>query len=579
MARLKRILDFHYLVIILGIVLISRLFYLQVIRYAYYEDLSIKVRSRVIPNVAPRGIIYDRYGKILATNRPLYYLYLLPKEIKEPALLKRFLKETCNISYAQFEAKLNEKRLPFQPILMKKFLSVQELSAIEENKRDFPAMVIGVKITRDYPYKNTAAHVIGYTGEITEREMKMRKGYRLNDIIGLSGVERYYDRYLKGINGGEQIEVDALGNPNKTIKALSVIPGDDLYLTLDIELCRYIDSLLTDVKGAVVVLDANSGELLTLISKPDYDPNYFTDFLTETEWQQIQKADHPLHNRAITGYPPASTFKIFVALAALETKAFTENSQFYSGGGLNVGGIYFADWRAHGNLDFFQGLVYSSNVVFYRVGMKLGPELIGRYATMFGLGTPTRIDLPFEGKGFVPDTKWKRKVLGQDWYPGDTLNLSIGQGFLLVSPLQLATAFLPIANSSHSLYRPFVVKKIIGQNNQVLMQKEPELVSSIRISEATFGIIKRALRAVVTEGTGTRANLPNFPVAGKTGTAQISRRAILDHAWFVSYAPANDPEIVTAVFIETGGHGGDRSASVARDIYAWWQKNRSNYGR
>jgi len=577
MKGLRKTLELSYIVIFIGLIISGRLFYLQIISYNYYQDLSIQIRSRIIPSVAPRGIIYDRFGKILARNKPAYFLYAAVKEIKDLDNLKTFLKESLQIPGKTIDQKLSERLTSFEPLLLKKYLTTKEVVTIEEHRSDFPSLVIGSRITRDYPYGNIASHVIGYTGEISTKELKIRKGYRLNDIIGLAGIEREYDRYLKGINGGQQIEVDPLGNPIRKMKNIELIPGDDLYLTIDIELSKKADSLMSKFKGAVVILDANSGEVLTLISKPDFDPNYFSDYLTNEEWKDIQGKDHPLHNRALTGYPPASVFKIFTGLAALENKLFSNKTKFYCAGGIKVGGRHFGCWKKHGTIDFYHGIIDSCDVVFYNVGMKLGSKNIAKYAAMFGLGTPTGVDLPFEGRGLVANAKWKKKYYGQEWYPGDTLNMAIGQGYLLTSPIQLATALLPIANDNHILYQPYIVKKIINKNNDLIMQTEPKRNTRIDLSENAYTFMKNALRDVIIKGTGKRAGLKNFPIAGKTGTAETGKKK--NHAWFVSYSPANDPEIVMAVFIEFGGSGGGSPAYISRELHHWWQKNRSLYGK
>ncbi len=576
MVRLKRTLEFSYLIILIGAILIGRLFYLQVIQYKTHEETSLGIRSRIIPNIAPRGIIYDRFGKILAKNKATYYLYTTPQKIKDKKNLAKFIAKTCHSSNNLILQKLNNKSLPFEPLLIKKFLSFAELTKIEEHLNDYPSLVIATRITRDYPYKNVSSHVIGYTGEISARELKRKKGYRMNDIIGLAGVERIYDRYLRGVDGGEQIEVDPFGNPIKKIKDISLVPGNDLHLTIDIELSQLIDKLLNPYKGAVVVLDANSGEVLSLISKPDYNPNFFTDYLTEEEWREIQKNDHPLHNRALTGYPPASVFKIFTSVAALENKIFNPQQQYICKGALRIGGRRFGCWKTHGNINFYSAIVESCDVVFYRIGMLLDQKAMSHYASLFGLGTPTGIDLPFEGKGLIGNRKWKQKVYHQEWFPGDNLNMAIGQGFLLASPLQLAVAILPFANSQHQLYKPYVAKKVVNSDQETIFLNEPLTTGKFQIKESTYTFIQNALKDVVLKGTGKRANLTNFPIAGKTGTAETGK-VKKNHAWFISYAPANDPEIVVTVFIEEGGSGGRIPAMISKQIYAWWHKNRSLY--
>ncbi len=564
------------------LLLAGRLLYLQLWKYNDYEDLSANIRARVIPQIAPRGIIYDRNGKILAESRIIYDLYILPYQFKNPELELNFLRK-IGFDITKVADKFYKKTyLPYEPLLVKADLNTVEISYLEENRGILSGIMIGSRIVRNYPYSNTCAHVIGYVGQINNRELEALKnyGYKLGDIIGMSGLERYYDQYLKGINGGQPLEVDPLGNPVRKLLSQNPIPGADIDLTIDIELQQQAEKIFGDNKGALIALSPQTGEVLAMFSKPDYNPNYFTDYLTEKEWQELLAKENPLHNRGLTAYPPGSVFKIITGTAALETQSYNPEHNYFCPGYLYLGRRKFACWVAsgHGKLNFFQGFIQSCNVVFYNLGLMLGPDKLAQSATNYGLGFATNIDLPFESSGLIPSSKWKKKIYKEDWYPGDSVNTAIGQGYVLTTPLQMAIAVASLANKNNSVLRPFLARKVTGSDDKVILTKEPEPVSRLPFAPKSIDSIKRLMYDVVQKGTGKNAKVEGFEVCGKTGTAEIPNSA-KTHAWFVSFAPYENPELVVVVFVEKGGFGGEIAAGIAKQIYTWWQKNRSTYVR
>lgn len=557
-----------------------RVIYLQLWKGSEYKQLSENVRARVIPKIAPRGRIYDRNGKIVAESKIVYDLYILPYQLKDPARVFGFLKNLGLTTKGTEDIYWNKKYLPYQPVLVKKNISIREISFIEENRETLPGLMISSRIIRTYPYGKIMSHVLGYVGEINSAELDNLKnyGYKIGDIIGMAGIERYYDQYLKGINGGQPLEVDPLGNPVRKLNDMDPIPGADIFLTIDLDFQKYAEELFGNNKGALIALDPRNGEILAMLSKPDFNPNYFTDVLTEKQWQEIISKEHPLHDRALTGYPPGSVFKIITSLAALEYSGFNRSQNYYCPGFLRLGGRRFNCWvgSGHGKLNFFEGFRQSCNVVFYNLGLLLGPDRISQSAANFGLGLATNIDLPFESSGLIPTQKWKKRIYNEDWYPGDSANMAIGQGFILTTPLQMATVVASLANPDYEILRPYLAKKIVSSADKVLMEKEKEVVSRLSFNEKNIEQVKQLMFEVVDKGTGKNAKLEGRQICGKTGTAEIFKPR-KTHAWFVSFAPYQNPEIVVVVFVEGGGFGGEIAASLARDIYKWWFKQRSAY--
>jgi len=550
--------------------ILLRLFYLQVIQYGYYDFVADSIRSRVIPNIAPRGLIYDRYGVILAESKLLYALDILPYQVKDQQFVLKFLTD-IGINTAKLRDRLERKDyLPYELIPVVPELSARQIAYIEENKSLLDGVIISTKIVRYYPYANEGAHVLGYVGQIGSAELTRLKnyGYQMGDIVGLAGIERYYDQYLRGIDGGQSLEVDARGNPVRNLRLREPVPGHNLYLTLDFALQRRAARALGERKGAIVIIRPETGEVLAMVSKPDYNPNYFTRYLSETEWKELVTKDHPMYNRALSSYPPGSTFKIVTLLSALESKISTATA-YFCGGYTVVNRRRFDCWQSegHGRQDLLKGFVNSCNVVFYNLGLLLTPQKIADTAAAFGLGTLTDIDLPFENSGFVPTERWKKRRYAQDWYPGDSLNMAIGQGYLLVTPLQMTVLVATLANEQNRLCRPYLLSRIISAEGKTILQNKPEMSGALPFDSKNTDLVRKLMREVVEQGSGINARTPGLVIRGKTGTAENSKK---DHAWFVSYGPFEKPEIAMAVFVEEGGFGGTVAAGIAKEIYIWY---------
>lgn len=558
---------------------VGRLWYLQIVQGEEMRSLSEHNRIRLRRVPAERGIIYDRQGVILADNRPSFDVILVPEDAGDvPAVLSRLqghLNDGLNVtSLSQLQ-----RKAPYQPVVLQRDIAWPGVAAIETHQLDLPGVTLEVTPRRIYPLGTLAAHLLGYVGEATPRDLELRKELYMGDVIGKAGIERPFDRELRGISGREEIEVDAVGRRIGVLAAEPETPGRNLVLTIDAETQAAAEEALADYRGAIVALDPNTGEVLALASRPTFDPNDFAGGISPEAWRDlIEDPYRPLTNRAIQGqYPPASTFKIIVGMAALE-KGVIGGQDICCWGGLPFGGRVFRCWRreGHGCIDFHMGVVQSCDVFFFEVGDRLGIDTIAEYARMFGLGETTGVGIGYEERGLIPDSKWKRRRFGEPWYPGETLSVAIGQGFVLTTPLQMASVIATVANGG-TRYRPFVVKRI-EEADGVSTEFGPEVVAQLDVRPATFSRMRAALKDVVMgeRGTGRRARIEGFTVAGKTGTAQAAGAAIAeggregvperfrDHAWFVGYAPAEAPTIAVSVLVEhVGHHGGTVAAPMA----------------
>ncbi|MFA4967231.1 MAG: penicillin-binding protein 2 [Candidatus Margulisiibacteriota bacterium] len=565
MSRSKFFLSVIFL---LFVFLGGRLFFLQIIQGKYYSTIAEENAARINPILASRGLIFDRNGKILVKNRAVFSVYVVPHFLPRGKKDEVFnlLAGILSISREELERRYLEKKTPlFEGITVASDVPSSVVSKIEELRSKIPGVEVICLPMRDYPNPGVASHVLGYIAEIGPDELGdlAARGYRLGDIIGKDGVEKNYDEYLKGVSGGKKFEVDAFGRPVRVKETVEPIQGKNMTLTIDLNLQQEVDRLLGPLEGAVVVLDPRTGEILAMSSHPSYNPNRIA--------EDINRSSHPFMNRALSSYPPGSIFKIVTLSAALEEGKAREDEMIHCSGVYKLGRRLAKCWLAwgHGSITPIEGLVWSCDVVFYELGRRLGPDLINKYAKLYGLSEKTGIDLPQEKRGFVPTSDWKKRRFGENWYDGDSINLGIGQGFTQVTPLQMAAAYGMIATGKR--FKPYVVKEVTGSSEKKEYQAAPEFIENIPINFRNQLLLRSALRDVVFRGTGVAAYVPGIPASGKTGTAQNPG---LPHAWFLCYAPSNDPEIVIAAFVAHGEHGDRISAYIARDILKWYKANR-----
>ena len=557
------------------LVLIGRAGYLQVYDGELYARLAEGNRIRIIPAEAARGTFYDRNGELLVTNRPGFTVSLLPlTEPISPEVIAR-VSALIHVPVEEIQKKI-DAHIGFDPIRIKNDVLPDIVSIIEEQKDSYPGVVVEVLPVRDYIFGEYAAHVFGYVSEINEEELERRKGegYKSGDIIGKFGLERVYDKEVRGIKGGEQVEVDVSGRPVQILGRQSPIPGNDLVLTIDSHIQeaaeRAVDDQLAAVHAhaaAAVVINPQTGEILAMVSRPAFNPNLFAGGISTVNWNMLNNNPyHPMDNKAITGeYPPGSTFKIVTGTAALAEHKVTAQEKIFDSGRHWIIPKTNAGGEALGWIDFEQAMAHSDNVYFYEMGNRLGVDTLERYARLFGLGTRTGIDLPYEAEGLVPNRKYKADNYEDgEWYLSETFDAAIGQGFNLVTPLQAAMAVSEIAANGQR-YRPHLVQRIVDVNGNTVREIKPELLSTLEVDPSVIHHVQEGLHSVTKLGTGT-ALFAGFPVdiAGKTGTAENSQGR--DHSWFVAYGPYKNPNVVVAVIVEQGGFGSVAAGPIARRI-------------
>lgn len=556
-------------------VLIGRAAYLQIYQGEYYAGLADGNRIRIVPSMAPRGTFYDRNGELLVTNRPGFSVSLLPLTAPISDDVIDRLSDLLKVPTDEIKTKI-AGHSGFNPIRIKTDVTPDIVSIIEEQKSQYPGVVIEVTPIRDYILKQEGAHTFGYVSEINDTELEKMKdeGYKSGDIIGKFGLEKVYDKELRGENGGQQVEVDVSGKPVQILGRKEPVPGDDLELTIDINLQqaaeKAVDEQLTQIgahAAAAVVMNPRTGEILAMVSRPAFDPNLFAHGISSKDWNQLNNNPyHPMDNKTITGeYPPGSTFKIVTGTAALTEGVVTPDEQIFDSGHHWIIPKGNADGEALGWLNFRTALAHSDNVYFYEMGNRLGIDRLEKYARMFGLGAKTGIDLPYEATGLVANRRYKEKNFDDgEWYLSETFDAAIGQGFNLVTPLQAAMVMGEIA-ADGKRYKPHVVNRIIAPDGSVVKDFQPELLSQLDVPEEDIKLVQDGLHDVTKYGTAA-SSFRGFTVdiAGKTGTAENSQGR--DHGWFVAYGPFDNPNIVVAVIVENGGYGSQSAVPIGRKI-------------
>jgi penicillin-binding protein 2 len=574
--------------IFLVALLVVRLWYLQIHNGAEFIKMSENNRIRIMDIAAPRGNIHDRNGRLLVANRPYFNVIWVREDAPDPELvIKRLagiLDEEVPVLWDRIRGATGRPR--FMPLRLKEDLDWKTLVRIENSRFELPGVRIEVLPSRDYLFGNMASHLIGYLGEINQSEMEKldSQRYRGGDLIGKMGIERIYESHLRGEKGRNYLEVDVHGFEQKQLRVQDSLPGNDLFLTIDLDLQYAAEQALAGKAGSVVVMEVHTGRILALASSPPLNLEEFVGGISRTAWQKLlDDPFHPLLNKSIQGqYPPASTYKIITALAALAERTVTPSTVVYCSGAMQFGNRRYHCWKkqGHGPVNLRRAMAESCDVYFYQVGLQLGVDTIARYAQSFGLGKRTGIELEHEKAGLIPTAAWKLNRFKERWQEGETLSIAIGQGFNLTTPLQVAQMISIIANGGN-IYRPQLIESIKGQDGETLMQFTPFLEGRVLSDEKILAVLRDTLVAAVHDqaGTGKRARLVNETVGGKTGTAQVVRLEKFksmpehelpyqyrDHAWFTAFAPANKPEISVTVLVEHGGGGGSVAAPIAREV-------------
>lgn len=568
----------------------ARLWHLQIVQGENFREQSERNRIRSVRLQPPRGKILDRTGRLLAGVKPCFNVCLVREDVEDMEALLGKLSPLLGETEAEIRTSIGseDKGPKYVPIVLKRGAGWETLSRIESRLFSLPGVFIEVTPARKYPYGSIAPHLLGYLGEISREDIEKEryKGARSSDLVGKCGIEERFENDLAGIKGLRRLEVDAGGRLVRVIDETPPVPGKDLYISIDLDLQQAAEDSMNGYVGALVALDPQTGRILALVSSPAFDPDAFATGIKNEEWEALNDpVSRPLQNKALQGmYAPGSTLKIVMAAAALQEGIITEKTPFKCTSQFRLGRRVFRcwDWRGHGWTDLYRALVESCDIYFYQVGLKLGIEKIAKYAKAFGLGSKTGIDLPSESRGLVATPDWKLEKYHEPWQEGETLITAIGQGFTLVTPLQMACLTAAVGNGG-TLYRPVYLEKMTGPDGRIVKSFGSNPKDKLPISEANLRIIRRALLGVVEEkrGTGKQCKLPDIHVAGKTGTAQViaqkKRRQDeqldwkhRDHAWFVAYAPAEKPELAVAVLCEHAGHGGSVAAPIARKVLETW---------
>jgi penicillin-binding protein 2 len=556
------------------VVVVGQLAYLQIVRGGYYRQKVKRQSLRKVWIPALRGKIYDRSMFLLAENRPSFDVDVNVDELSQRG--KTNVIRHLSVLLRKPESNLwhymnSGLRLSYEPARVAQDISLNNATRVSERLYELPAVDISVNPVRKYPGKTLASHIVGYVGKVSENNPHLLSGeYSMNDLVGKNGIEKEFENNLHGQNGQKIVEVDRMSLFVETLDEQPPIPGNDIILTVDLTLQETLECAFSNRVGAAAAIDPRNGEILALVSSPGYDPNFFVGRVPAREYRElISDPRRPLFNRAIQGqYPLGSAFKVITALAGLETGVITSNTIYHDTGKFRIGNS--RPWRnfrnsRHGNINLLYALRVSCNTFFCKYSVKIGIDKLSEYAGMFGLGRKTGIELPGEASGLVPTRRWKRKVRRESWYPGDTVNVSIGHGDLLVTPLQVARMIAAIGNRG-VLQHPHLVRgyDVAREVTFTRSREEPEILP---VSQEALALVRQGMWEVVNthNGSGRRARLPGLVIGGKTGSAMLGSKT---YAWFTAFAPFNNPRLAIAVVVEDALTGGLDAAPIARDAFA-----------
>lgn len=584
----KRRLNLFWVAVLLSLfVLEGRAIYLNVVKGEYYQKISKGNSIRSVVIKAPRGKIFDRFGNALVSNIPSMDIVFIPADLPEEGekikQMAENLSEVLSINKGELLIKFQAaEKMSVNPLLIKENVSQDEYLIFTEKQKEFPGILIDKTAVRNYFDGYIFSHTLGYAGKIEKKEYEENSDYLLTDYIGKIGIEKSYERELKGIHGALQFEVDSTGDVKKERGMINPVPGNDLFLSLDAQLQKKIFDSLNSVMektktktAAAVAMNPKNGEVLALVSLPSFDNNLFSKKISNEKYQElVSDPAKPLFNRVISGkYPPGSTIKPIIAAAALSENTISESTNLNCSGAIQIGSYRFRDWTTHGTTDVKKAIAESCDVFFYALGGGygniggLGMERMKQYYEAFGLGKATGVDIPGEEEGFIPDENWKLEKLGEKWYIGNSYHAAIGQGYITATPLQLASYVSAIANGGN-LFEPKIVSQIRDSSEKINPIRS-RIIRENFISSPVMKVVRDGMRQTVVSGTAQSLNTLPIEVAGKTGTAQFGSGEET-HAWFVSFAPFNDPEIAMVVLVEGGGEGHSSAVPVTKEVYEWY---------
>lgn len=566
-----------WILIFAFLALVGRLFYLQILQSGSYKEQVQQNTTYVLTLAAPRGIIYDREHRVLASNKQSASIIILPSVVHKHNLKKisevlALILDKKSAEILQKLENLNEK--DSRPFTLQTNLTLEQVAAIYENRFILPGITVQQQSARHYNYGSLLAHVLGYTGKISAEELKNNSDRKLNDVVGKYGLEKLLDKELRGKDAYKRIQTNRHGQPIENVnldEVSSAQPksGKDITLTIDLDLQKLAEEKMKDLRGAIVIVDVRTGEVLALVSKPSFDPNLFTSKVSSTLWKEMNSKQAFL-NRALSAYPPGSIWKPLVLLAALETQAVKPKEKFKVSGAYYLGNFRFGDWtNSSGIFNLQKSLAWSRDTAFYQMAVRMSDKDITNWGKHLGAGQKTGIELKDESIGCLPDEKWKAKNLKQVWYPGYTLNYSIGQGFLLLTPAQAARLTAGIAMGNHTP-KLHIIKQIGNQ-----LPPKPSF-HSFQANSENLQVVHEGMFECVESGTCQATKIPGLQIAGKTGSAEVafSKKT---HGWFVAYTPYKNPEIALVIFTEAAGHGGSVAAPLAKDIIALYYSKYHNW--
>ena len=585
----RRTIPLAFGVTIIFCLLILRLWYLQILYVDEYRALSENNRLRFLPVAASRGALMDRNGTVIVRNRPSFNLALIPQEITDVEAMLDRLASLLGLDRAELGERWQKTRgrARYYPVVVATNITRDQVEIVEENRLRLAGVEISMKPVREYNFKQSAAHLLGYIGEVSEKELDSEEylDYNPGDYVGKNGIEKAWEAELHGEDGGRQLEVDSRGRVLRVLNESHPTVGNSLVLTIDQRLQQAAERAFGSQAGAAVVMDVTNGEILAFVSSPTFDPALFAGKIPTDIWEKyLNDKRHPLQNKALSGqYPPGSTFKMITALAGLEAGVVNESTTVHCDGTYEMGSGKFRCWSrtGHGSVNLRRSLRESCDVYYYHLGERLGIDRLAAMCRRFGLGEAMGIGLPGEKKGLIPTTEWKLKRFGRRWVPGDTPPAAIGQGYVLMTPIQMVSMVATVANEG-TVFRPRLVKQLVDADGKVLKEFVPEILGRVGASVANFKKVKQGLYAVVNDagGTGAAARVSDLKVAGKTGTSQVvklgedrKRRMAYeyqDHALFTAFAPYDKPEVAVAVVVEHGGGGGAVAAPIAGQILRAW---------